>query len=110
MPCQKLVIPGHAQRARPEVAGPMARSSVNPESITPAPAYGFLVPRCARPRNDEKLPRYDPVAADVDAIDIEAAVRLLRRRHHTERDARLDRAQVGDLVAYNRHVGADDDF
>src|ERR1700686_3068314 len=30
------VIPGRAQRVRPEVAGPMAGSGASPESITPA--------------------------------------------------------------------------
>src|SRR5580700_10537500 len=53
------VIPGRAQRVRPEVAGPMAGSGANPESITTALAelaprvswndggYGFRTCRCA---------------------------------------------------------------
>src|SRR6202035_3640791 len=36
------VMPRHAQRPRPEVAGPMAGSGVTPESITPA--LGLWIP------------------------------------------------------------------
>ena len=46
------VIPGRAQRVRPEMAGPMTSSSARPESITPVCDYGFLARRFAAPPND----------------------------------------------------------
>src|SRR6516162_11936810 len=56
------------------------------------------------------LRRRGTASADIDAAHLETAVDRFAGCHCREGSPRRDRAGVGDLVAYDRDVWADDDF
>src|SRR6516225_6023850 len=70
------------------------------------------VPRTAilRLETGAALGRRGTASADIDAAHLETAVDRFAGCHCREGSARRDRAGVGDLVAYDRDVWADDDF
>src|ERR1700726_2121655 len=85
-----------------------SRAIAVPEDAAPNGIRAAVGPPEASTLSD-RLARDDAVAPDIDAIDIETAVRLLHRGQDREGGPWLDRTQVADLIAHDRHIRRHDD-